>query len=134
MCLLSINYCTCQTVILDCCHSGSGSRNLQVQVQVLDPSYKARGLDVELEDVPSDLDEDIWFDFVERGVEIPSGFVRKGLRSHVLLAACHSEKSAYERTSRGVFTVALIDTLADIGIDNLTYATLLDQMPPLSSG
>jgi hypothetical protein len=131
VCLLSTNYCACQTVILDCCHSGSGSRNLQVQVH-LDPSFKARGIYVE--DVPSDIDQDIWSDFVERGVEIPSGFVRKGLRSHVLLAACHSEKSAYERTSRGLFTVALIDTLADIGIDNLTYTTLLDQMPPLSSG
>ena len=133
VCLLSTNYPTCQTVILDCCHSGSGSRNLQVQGQVLDPSYRARGLDCQLKNVPSDLDKDI-FDFVERGVKIPSGFVRKGLRSHILLAACESEKLAYERMNRGVFTVALIDTLADIGIDNLTYTSVLDMMPHLSSG
>jgi hypothetical protein len=132
VCLLSTNYCTCQTVILDCCHSGSGSRSLQVQDQALDPSFEARGIDVE--NLSPKLDENIWIDFVERGVEVPSGFLRKGLRSHVLLAACHSEKSAYERTSRGVFTVALIDTLADIGINNLTYTTLLGQMPTLSSG
>ena len=63
-----------------------------------------------------------------------SGFSRKGLRSHVLLAACRSQELAYERTSRGVFTVALIKTLKDIGVDKLTYATLFDRMPPLSSG
>ena len=64
-----------------------------------------------------------------------SGFAREGLRSHVLLAACHSQDFAYERTGRGVFTVALLETLMKIGIDKLTYATLFDvRMPPLSSG
>ena len=53
--------------------------------------------------------------------------------SHVLLAACSPLEFAYERASRGVFTVALRKTLVDIGIDRLTYATLLSQMPPLSS-
>jgi hypothetical protein len=70
----------------------------------------------------------------ERGVEVHSGFARKGLRSHLLLAACHSLELAYERTNRGVFTVALLKILMDIGFDKLTYATLLGQMPPLSSG
>ena len=68
-----------------------------------------------------------------RGTEVHSGFARKGLRSHVLLAACRSQELAYERTSRGVFTVALLETLVSIGIDKLTYATLLGQMPLLSS-
>ena len=71
---------------------------------------------------------------LERGIKVHSGFARKGLRSHVLLAACRSQELAYERTMRGVFTVALLKTLMDIGIDNLTYATLFDRMPPLSSG
>ena len=71
-----------------------------------------------------------------RGVEVHSGFVRKGLRSHVLLAACRSHELAYEetKTRRGVFTEALLKTLEDIGIDELTYATLINHMPPLSSG
>ena len=70
-----------------------------------------------------------------RGIEIQSGFARRGLRSHVLLAACRPLELAYERTSRGVFTVALLKTLVNIGIDKLTYATLFDHwMPPLSSG
>ena len=71
---------------------------------------------------------------MERKTEVHSGFAHKGLRSHILLAACHSQGSAYERTSRGLFTVALLDTLVDCGINNLTYATLLSQMPRLSNG
>ena len=117
-----------QTVILDCCHSGSGTRN------IIDPTFKARGIDVG-NIPPSNLDEDIWsaFEWSGRGTEVHSGFARKGLRSHVLLAACHSQELAYERTSRGVFTVALLKTLMDNGIE-LTYATLFDRMPLLSSG
>ena len=89
--------------------------------------------------VPSDLDQGIWGVFEsskgsKRGIEVHSGFVRKSLRSHVLLAACHSQELAYECGGRGVFTVALLKTLVDIGIDKLTYATLFDQMPPLSRG
>jgi hypothetical protein len=71
---------------------------------------------------------------LERGTKVHSGFAHKGLRSHVLLAACRSQELAYERTSRGVFTVALLETLVNIGIGKLTYATLLGGMPPLYSG
>ena len=120
---------TRQTVILDCCHSGSGTR---------DPTFRARAIKVG--NIPSNLDQDIWtrshgvFECSERGTEVDSGFARKGLRSHVLLAACRSQELAYERTDRGLFTVALLKTLMDIGIDKLTYATLFDRMPFLSSG
>ena len=100
----------------------------------MDPAFKARA--IEVGNVPSDLDQDIWFDSesskgLGRGIEVHSGFIRKGLRSHVLMAACRPLELAYERTSRGVFTVALLKTLLDIGIDKLTYATLFDRMPPL---
>ena len=100
----------------------------------------SRLLAIDVGNIPSDLDQDIWIDFEtsnnpERGTEVHSGFACKGLRSHVLLAACHSQEKAYERTSRGVFTVALLKTLVEVGIDKLTYATLFNHwMPPLSSG
>ena len=62
-------------------------------------------------------------------------FTRRGLRSHVLLASCHSQERAYEKASRGVFTGALLETLVKIGIHKLTYATLFDTwMLPLSNG
>jgi hypothetical protein len=102
----------------------------------LDPTFKARTIDVG--NIPSDLDQDVWIEFESsgRGTRVHSGFAHQGLRSHILLAACHSQELAYERTSRGVFTVALLKTLVHNGIDKLTYATLFDpsRMPPLSSG
>ena len=95
-----------------------------------------RGIDVG--NIPSDLDQDVWSGFdsenVERGSQVHSGFARRGLRSHVLLAASRAEELAYERTSRGVFTVALLKTLKDVGIDKLTYASLLQRMPHLPNG
>ena len=110
----------------------------------LDPTlnFKARAIDLGNVKVPSNLDQDIWSVFesskdleFERGTMVHSGFAREGLRSHVLLAACHSDGVAYERTSRGVFTVTLLETLMKIGINKLTYANLFDvRMPPLSSG
>ena len=127
---------TRQTVILDCCHSSSLTRNKNQKV--LDPSYKARAIDIGGK-VPPDLDKEIWSVFEssdERAsnFQLESGFVR-GLRSHLLLAACHSRHLAYERMGRGVFTVALLKILMDIGINKLTYASLFDRwMPPLSSG
>ena len=142
---------TRQTVILDCCHSSSGTRVFEQKVQVLDPAYRARTIDegegtiderertIDEREIPPDLDRDIWGVFKPesgRASEFHYGFARKGLRSHVLVAACHSRGLAYERTDslRGVFTMALLETLEKTGIDNLTYATLLSEMGPLSSG
>jgi len=117
------------TVILDSCHSSNCSRSLP------DPTLTART--IVSGTIPSYLDQDIWVDFessesFERGTKVPSGFARNGLMSHVLLAACHSQELAYERTSRGLFTAALLETLVKIGIDNLTYTTLLSLMPSLA--
>ena len=122
---------TWQTVILDCCHSGSGTRNDS------DPTELVRGIDVA--NVPSDLDRDVWKDFEssngsERGTVVNASFTHSGLRSHVLLAACDAEESALERKSRGLFTQGLLRVLMAIGIDKLTYADLLQQMPHLPRG
>ena len=119
-----------QTVILDCCHSGSGTRNYK------DPTELARGIDIG--NIPSDLDRDIWIDFESskisgRGTEVNAGFTHGGLRSHVLLAACGSEESAIERNGRGLFTQRLLDALMTFEIDKLTYAGLLQRMPRLPS-
>ena len=112
-----------QTVILDSCHSNSGTRKLESgDLTGLTPrniggffkssDSEARGL-------------------VGRAIEAKSGFA---LDSHVLLAACHSTEKAFERTGRGLFTDALLKTLKFIGIDKLKYNTLLNQMPLLGHG
>jgi hypothetical protein len=117
-------------VILDCCHSGSGTRNLK------DPTERVRGIDAGK--IPSNLDRDVWIDYEsskasERGTEVNASFTHGGLRSHVLLAACGSEESAMEKMSRGLFTQRLLDTLTTYEIDKLTYANLLQRMPRLST-
>ena len=88
--------------------------------------------------IPSNLDQDIInsesSDGLGRGAKFHPGFARSGLRSHVLLAACHSGETAFERTGRGLFTEALLKTLKLFGIGKLKYNTLLDQMQPLGHG
>ena len=96
-----------------------------------------RGVDVR--NAPSNLVQDVWSDFetskdVESGSMVHSGFAHRGLRSHVLLAACGAEELAYERTSRGMFTGALLKTLVEIGLDKLTYTGLIQQISHLSTG
>lgn len=69
------------TAILDCCHSGSGTRG-----ELGDP----RGYDHSVV-IPADLDREIWGDHLtERHIQatIPSGFRCGNTSSHVLLAAC----------------------------------------------
>ena len=119
-----------QTVILDCCHSGSGTRDYMSA----DPTELTRGIDVE--NIPSDLDQEVWNDLEpskERGTDVDASSTHRGLRSHVLLAACGSEESAIERGSRGLFTQKLLDTLRNSEVDKLTYADLLQRMPALPS-
>jgi hypothetical protein len=66
---------------LNCCYSSSGTRHYIRD----DPTELVRDIDVG--NIPSDLDQDVWSGFdlknVERGSQVHSGFARRGLRSHV---------------------------------------------------
>ncbi|KAG6834627.1 hypothetical protein H0H93_008494, partial [Arthromyces matolae] len=98
------------TVILDCCHSGSGTRggnsNLTVRGYNLPPDYT----------LPTD--------------PLPPWFSSDSSTktSHILLAASHEAQLAYENPSRGHgrFTYALVDILRkadEVGnLDLLTYS------------
>lgn len=77
----------------------------------------------------SDLDRDIWG--TGRKAKISSGFLNKGLRSHVLLAACSSQETAKEADHRGVFTTTLIKALETTGTDFITYTELIHQIGSL---
>jgi hypothetical protein len=111
-------------VILDCCHSGGGTRDPFVGVRgwLPDPAdgrdEPTRDLLLELararpaaEFIPGALD----------GWEAPNA-------PHVALAACHSSETAKElrvgADTRGAFSVALVDSLAALGT-RTTYRTLL---------
>ncbi|KAG8754566.1 hypothetical protein FRC14_004946 [Serendipita sp. 396] len=109
------------TVILDCCHSGSGTRDGHRRVRSVKDS----------EDIPNDLDIDIWGTSMANRVKIPPEFKYLGSASHLLLAACASNQSAMENNGRGVFTQALLETITTLGVENLTYATLIKHLPDL---
>ncbi|KAF8150569.1 caspase domain-containing protein [Crassisporium funariophilum] len=110
------------TVILDCCHSGSGTRND-------DPTRLARTAQLEGYEIPLHLDEDIWLPTsLGRGTQPAKGFARTGLCSHVLLAACSAEELARENSGQGQFTAALIKLFKITPPHQLTYHQALQRI------
>ncbi|KAK0440562.1 hypothetical protein EV421DRAFT_1815745 [Armillaria borealis] len=113
------------TVILDCCHSGSGTRTDDD-----DPTFAVRGIDLpQTYTVAQDLLHDIEPD--ARASVVAKGFEKTGLLSHVLLSACKHGQEAGERGGRGVFTSALLSLLREKGVDKLTYKDVITNLPDL---
>ena len=109
-------------VLLDCCHSGSGTRDAAVTVRqwVADPAVLTgadRDIALELAD-PRPVG-----DFVSGALEPPSSPA-----DHVVLSACQDFQVAKEirvdGRMRGAFSVALIDALAALGPAS-TYRSVL---------
>jgi hypothetical protein len=62
---------------------------------------------------------------------VAKGFEKKGLASHVLLAACKDTQKAQEEYGRGLFSQALLIFLREGNLDKLTYAELIQELPAL---
>jgi hypothetical protein len=83
-----------------------------------------------------DLQRDVWASQEQpplvtgRATSIADGFASYSETSHVLFAACRSGQLAREKDRRGVFTEALLDTLACHGT-KVTYEDLLRKMDHL---
>ncbi|KAG6808941.1 hypothetical protein H0H92_002294 [Tricholoma furcatifolium] len=112
------------TVVLDCCHSGSGTRNTVGQ------TIARRGVQLP---ASYTIPVHVWMsEFPEssgqRAIYMPSR--DDGHSSHVLLAACKQGQSAMEIDGRGAFTVALISLLQQKGIE-LTYKDIIARLPDL---
>jgi hypothetical protein len=109
-----------QTVIFDCCFSGSGTRDDSTQLH--------RGIEI-TSSIPEGLDQEILDkmdgDQANRATTILPGFLHSGLRSHVLLAACGAREKAKEEQGRGIFTKALLDMLYTVSADTITYTDVL---------
>ena len=109
-----------QTVIFDCCYSGSGTRT-----NISDPTRLARVVDIPT-GLPSRLDQEIWHDTAtDRDICVTHGFLQRGVESHVLLAACGAQELAIEDQGRGVFTQALLFLLTSVSPDNIRYCDVL---------
>ncbi|KZP29219.1 hypothetical protein FIBSPDRAFT_727545, partial [Athelia psychrophila] len=109
------------TVIFDCCHSGSGTRKGEGSTRRT----------VKLPDnVPANLDQDLWKDSAARGDTMVPGLFYKGMDSHVLLAACGAKEIADEHgsPSRGLFTTALLKLLQEEGVDKLIYTDVMKRI------
>ena len=114
-----------QTVILDCCHSGSGTRDCPQTVRSVD----FRDPDGGRITVPSDYDLEIWNKFIGRGGLVADEYRHAGLASHVLLAACGSKEVASDSYS---FTSALLKYLKTPSLDlkSLSYEVLIRTIDP----
>ncbi|KAJ6535024.1 caspase domain-containing protein [Mycena capillaripes] len=119
------------TVILDTCHSGSGTRNrisgsekvsqnedLMIRGVELPPNYTVQRI---MHNNPSS----------HSGVRHASRLKNRGLASHVLLAACMPNQIAREKSGRGVFTQELLRLLRAIGADKFTYKEIIERLPEL---
>jgi hypothetical protein len=120
-----------QTVILDCCHSGSGTRGSEI-IETLERSCK-----LSPGDISDDLDADICKDYPEtefsaRGMRFAEGFAVEGMNSHVLLAACSANERALEDKNsaepHGRFTSALLRLFKEVSPDQMTYADVLTRI------
>lgn len=117
-----------QTVILDCCHSGSGTRQLDHSA-----SYLERGFELEGDySIPASLDKDLWSDIHnERAAAVAPGYEHSGLTSHVLLTACREGQKAGEDRDGGMFTRALLSALRAVAMDRTTYQDLMRYIPEI---
>ncbi|KDR74089.1 hypothetical protein GALMADRAFT_280580 [Galerina marginata CBS 339.88] len=114
------------TVVLDCCHSASGTRG---------PNSKSVGRARSVALKPTihtkDLDRKTW----SQGSEEPqnvSPFRFSGLRSHTLIAACRSSELAVEFNRNGSFSAAFLKLLKSVPPNQLRYSEVLARMDHIS--
>ncbi|KAI0341530.1 hypothetical protein BDW22DRAFT_1430175 [Trametopsis cervina] len=115
------------TVILDCCHSASGTRGLPAKVlNIGEPDAVPRELLKEVP-FPDDLDSKLE---PGRARKVLPRAIRLGQGSHILLSACDSSEKSWELHGKGIFTDALLTALKEVPVNNpITYADLLDRIP-----
>ncbi|KAI0026850.1 caspase domain-containing protein, partial [Vararia minispora EC-137] len=132
------------TVILDCCHSTSGTRSAAAPKEE-DKDFLPRGVELkqtdnpnadvilapeyqeEFERMPRDDDE-------MRSIATSGRFLNASMRSHILLAACGENQLALEKKGSGVFTTALLTHFKARGIDSYTYAQIIVALGKLARG
>jgi len=109
-------------VILDCCHSGSGTRGEIETVRGAPRDDRLRPLDSFLPGVVAIAEA-----MTPRGLQAGAGWYAGTRGRHVLLAACRDDQTAKEHSfdglRRGAFSYFLVDTLKTLG-GKVTYRDL----------
>jgi hypothetical protein len=87
-------------------------------------------------EIPHDIDDDLIPPQIPHllraeGSRSPEPLLCTDQASHVLLAACGSLEKAWEENGKGAFTVLLINTMKEYGVNRITYKTLIDALPKL---
>lgn len=103
------------TVVLDCCHSGHGTRDESL--------FSVRGINPAL--VPplrDDVDQEIWgpAEDMSRG-----GSTKQQGKSHVLIAACRKHQQALGGKRGGLLTISWLKALRDPEIRMRSYPELM---------
>ncbi len=125
------------TIILDCCHSGSGTRNVRaeddtVRVRRVESDKRTRPIE-EFIVTPAQA-EAVTTAANTRNLAGAGGWFTLPQGRHVVLAACRSEEEAKELylggEQRGAFSYYLLDTLAQ-STTTLTYRDLFKRVNAL---
>ncbi|KAJ7146544.1 caspase domain-containing protein [Mycena epipterygia] len=109
------------TCIIDSCHSGGMGRD----------DERARSARTGSCSIPRELDSHLWNNDIY--TTHPYSVWAPSACSHVLLAACDQNGIAYETSSEpfhGRFTASLITALRNAALQNITYAELINTLPP----
>ena len=114
--------------MFDTCHSGGITQKASSTVTLIPRFVETHCC------MPVGLDSAIHARAASAGALIPTGFKHEYMSSHIFLAACHQEQSAYEGTSVdgqpcGFFTNNLIIHLNQVDLGRCTYACLLNLLP-----
>ncbi|PPQ96601.1 hypothetical protein CVT26_010745 [Gymnopilus dilepis] len=120
------------TVILDCCHSASGTRELRDSsltivrsIEIDEPFDAARDADLQEDKIKVEASQAL--DLTPPAIP--------ALQSHMLISACSASEQAKETSGRGNFSVALIKLLqlySPDKLDLLKYSEILTHMDRIS--
>ncbi|TFK31409.1 caspase domain-containing protein [Crucibulum laeve] len=117
------------TLILDCCSSAGINRSSTTPTPIQEGLVPRRITNAPR--MPAGCDRRIWSrGSGTRSIGVAQGFSGKFHASHVLLAACGRDQSAYEdpKTGSGLFTQALLKILGGHDIEDLTYTSLMHKL------
>ncbi len=114
-------------VILDCCHSASGTRGTHHNIADDSPSVKL--LDDSSDNCKRQLHNTRSYKLASAKSTPGINFAHlSSMKSHVLLAACGRSRKSYEDYRGGFFTAELLKVLYKMPLDKVRYSDIIGLM------